>query len=115
MPLIKDIASAKKKKGVYTITVPVSGTDSGEVNTVEVLITVGEEQPSPTPNPVILNYDSEDSNGDRVFKAEYNYNQDAVGQVYPMRGTMKNTAGTQVGRHNDLEVTIEGASVTTGV
>ncbi len=111
MPLIKTIASAKKKKGTYTITVPVGNPNNSEVNTVDVSIN-DEGQPTATPNPVILTFDST-SGEDRIFKGTFNFSENAVGLQYPMTATMKDAANEQIARKKTQEVTIQAAKVPT--
>lgn len=111
MPLIKKIASRKKKKGVYTITVPVSNPNNTEVSTVDVSI-ADEGQPTATPNPVTLEFDTV-SGEDRIFVGNCDFSKDAVGLTYSMTATMKDASGNQIGRTDTVEVTIQPAKVPT--
>ncbi len=111
MPLIRKIASKKKKKGVYTITVPVSNPNNTTVNTVDVSI-ADKGQPTATPNPVTLEFDSV-SGDDRIFVANYNFSENAAELTYSMTATMKDASGNQIGRTDTVDVTIQPAKVPT--
>jgi hypothetical protein len=111
MPLIKTIATRKKKSGNYKISVPVGDDPENTVTSVQVVISYNPDQPVPEPSTVILttvnNVDE-----DRVFSGDIQFSEDAVGQIYTMVATMEGAEGS-IGTPFRKAVTVTAANVPT--
>ncbi len=106
MPILKRLATRKKRTGIYKMTVPVTDDPDNTVDTVEVDIISKENQPTPHQQIVILKFE-ENEEGDRVFGNTLKFDEDASGQFYSMSATMKNRRGETIPRNSSQEVEIQ--------